>query len=344
MTESDFLAQRRLGIGGSDVASVLNLEPWGCARRLFYEKTGVEADYRLSGPQLQRGKDMEPLIAAMFARITGFRVEKQDAVPHPKLAFLRVNADLLVEDHEGNIGVAEIKDQDARVFAKSKREGIHLGYALQLQHGMIVWGLKFGYMVVHCVENWGNPIIWRVEEDLELQKMMVDACAEFWRRVVEDDIPDRLNARDHRCKTCTHRLVCDRDEDEYVVGAQRDESMAELMQQAVEANALAKQAADYYEDVKTLLAERLGERTAVESSGGRVYFKPQKRTTPYDSDAVKEVKDRVRELMVELFNQAKNDEFLASIYEPLATELGKIYTPKVSQSRPLRIYPPRRKK
>ena len=36
---------RRRGIGGSDWVDVLGIPPYGCARELWYEKTGTEPDY-----------------------------------------------------------------------------------------------------------------------------------------------------------------------------------------------------------------------------------------------------------------------------------------------------------
>ena len=61
-----FLADRLSGIGGSDVADVLSLEPWGCARRLYYEKRQVPPDYADESKEalFERGHVLEPLVAA----------------------------------------------------------------------------------------------------------------------------------------------------------------------------------------------------------------------------------------------------------------------------------------
>src|SRR5262245_38151315 len=40
-----FLEQRKLGIGGSDVAHLFNEPPYGCSRRLWLEKRGIPPDY-----------------------------------------------------------------------------------------------------------------------------------------------------------------------------------------------------------------------------------------------------------------------------------------------------------
>lgn len=42
LTEDEWLAYRRKGIGGSDVASALGLSPYRTKRELYYDKIGVE--------------------------------------------------------------------------------------------------------------------------------------------------------------------------------------------------------------------------------------------------------------------------------------------------------------
>lgn len=42
LTEDEWLAWRKKGIGGSDVAAALNLSPYRTARELYYDKIGVE--------------------------------------------------------------------------------------------------------------------------------------------------------------------------------------------------------------------------------------------------------------------------------------------------------------
>ena len=42
MTENDWLAWRKTGIGGSEAGIILGSNPYRTKRELFYEKTGVE--------------------------------------------------------------------------------------------------------------------------------------------------------------------------------------------------------------------------------------------------------------------------------------------------------------
>ena len=60
----DWLARRRKGIGGSDWQDVLGLDPWGCARRLWYDKRSTPHDFprRYTGA-MKRGHKLEALVA-----------------------------------------------------------------------------------------------------------------------------------------------------------------------------------------------------------------------------------------------------------------------------------------
>ena len=42
LTEDEWLAYRRKGIGGSDVASALGMSPYRTKRELYYDKIGVD--------------------------------------------------------------------------------------------------------------------------------------------------------------------------------------------------------------------------------------------------------------------------------------------------------------
>ena len=41
LSEEEWLAYRRKGIGGSDVAALLGISPWRTARDLFYDKLNI---------------------------------------------------------------------------------------------------------------------------------------------------------------------------------------------------------------------------------------------------------------------------------------------------------------
>ncbi len=67
-------------IGGSDLGSIVNAPPYGCARKLWYQKRAVEPDYEVPfRGHLLRGVKLEPLIVAEYVAKTGNKVRRRKA-------------------------------------------------------------------------------------------------------------------------------------------------------------------------------------------------------------------------------------------------------------------------
>lgn len=76
LTEEEWLSYRRRGIGGSDVAALLGISPWRTARDLYYDKLNVAAveDEEGNWVALEMGHLLEPLVAKIFERKTGYKI------------------------------------------------------------------------------------------------------------------------------------------------------------------------------------------------------------------------------------------------------------------------------
>lgn len=106
----EWLEQRESGIGGSEVASILNLSPYKSAVTLFYEKLGL-IDPPPATMAMRLGNLLEPAI------IEAFREEFPTiTVHHENLTFaslenprFRANPDAIIEDQNGNLSILEIK-------------------------------------------------------------------------------------------------------------------------------------------------------------------------------------------------------------------------------------------
>lgn len=83
LTEEEWLSYRRRGIGGSDVAALLGISPWRTARDLYYDKLNVAAveDEEGNWVALEMGHLLEPLVAKIFERKTGYKIYQITAHP-----------------------------------------------------------------------------------------------------------------------------------------------------------------------------------------------------------------------------------------------------------------------
>jgi predicted phage-related endonuclease len=233
-------AERAKGIGGSECASMFNAG-YGCERRLIMEKRGVPADYQRPKREediLERGTELEDVVAAKFERETGLKVRRQPSRVSRTHPHARVNMDrqivavdenylvqltqdkmtgmspleevLRPEEHIGP-GVLECKTINEWDFRRLLAEGFgkHEHYIFQLQHSLAVTGYKWG------VFAFLEPTWWQfVWFPMARNEML---CQEILRRVeatwqlIEDEsapLPEPLPAGDKRCSNCLWRKTC----------------------------------------------------------------------------------------------------------------------------------------
>lgn len=99
LSRDDWLAVRRTGIGGSDAAAAVGLNPYMSPLELWLDKTGRAEG--LSGPDPNDttsptywGTLLEPIVAASYTKQTGNKVRRVNAVlRHPTIPFMLANLD-----------------------------------------------------------------------------------------------------------------------------------------------------------------------------------------------------------------------------------------------------------
>ncbi len=272
-----FLAERATGIGGSDVASLFNIG-YGCQLRLWREKRGETPDFpRLETGAMKLGNILEPFFAAEYSRITERQVVSRGVARHPLHNELLVHVDRIIFGGERiDPGVLEIKAVSRAMFYKVKREGLPEDYVLQLQHGMLVTGLKWGAFAVGSRDS-GDLMHWDVPRNESFCQLILDAGPAFWARVENGPMPERLDIDDPRCQRCEYRTSCQgaalmeivKDID-YV----QDESLRSLVLDLVERKALKKEAEELVDESAEELKFRLGDRTMVAAAGVKIQYYP----------------------------------------------------------------------
>lgn len=151
MTEADWQEYRRnqKGFGGSDAATILNLNPYKSPFTLWLEKTGQIEPAKVENEYVEWGNLLEPLIREKFRRETGFEVfENHFVLEHDEHEFMVANIDGEVIDPQfSDRGILEVKTASDR-FAKDWEEGCPNHYMLQIQHYLAVTGYEYAYIAV----------------------------------------------------------------------------------------------------------------------------------------------------------------------------------------------------
>lgn len=108
MPESEWLEWRRKGLGGSDSSAVMGCSPFCTARDLYYDKRGIAPAIQEepNWVTLKVGHLLEPLVAEIFAKQTGYRVYQiQKMFRHPLYPFMQADVDYCPAGPPGPCGL-----------------------------------------------------------------------------------------------------------------------------------------------------------------------------------------------------------------------------------------------
>ena len=142
--------QNEKRIGGSDVATILNLNPYKSAFVLWLEKTGQIQPKPVENEYVEWGNILEPIIRDKFKRETGFKVFQNNFVlQHETHEFMIANVDGEVIDPAfgGKRGVLEIKTASERM-KNNWENGCPNNYMLQIQHYLACLNYEYAYVAV----------------------------------------------------------------------------------------------------------------------------------------------------------------------------------------------------
>ena len=279
------VVDRKLGIGGSDIASVLNQKPYGCARRLFYDKTDTKPDYEVPHNTLfDRGHVLEPEIIRRYEEETGLKVEPVETAVHPMIDWMRVNVDGIVVNPILGRGVFEAKSHGQYIFNRIKAEGLPVSHILQIHYGMMLHDCDWGAIGVLHPDTF-QFITFEVERDESIVKIIEEEGAKFWEMKSNGVKPERLPPSDKRCSTCVFRTQCqgqalldsfeDVDMDDIHDGSEHDE----LVNEWLDKREVLRVATMEEKELKTQVVDVMDAIPAMYSAGHRVVSKPQERVT-----------------------------------------------------------------
>jgi len=281
MDREQFLKERLTGLGGSDIHHLFNAEPYGCARKLWYEKTEQEPDYPVVASNvMKRGNKLEQLIRDEYSEITERKIRRVNRmITNDRLpwAMCHLDAEIVSIDDRGT-GILECKSVGRPMYYKIKDDGIPDSWIFQMQHYLLTTDRQWGSYAILWADNW-EFIHFDIEADKELQHSIVEAGESFWRKVENGPAPERLDAKDKRCSNCEFRNTCQGEQLMKLAKVESDDipfddSLDVLMGEYATLKDLQQEAAELLDGKKREIQETLGDRVLVDCTGFRIYYKP----------------------------------------------------------------------
>ena len=191
LSRDEWLTVRRQGIGSSDAAAAVGLNPYKSQLQLWMEKTGRDGAWPGVGAQVDRSPRywaplLEPIVAAPSTRRSGHRVRRVNAVlQHPEHPWMLANIDREV------VGASDVQILECKTAgihgARLWRDGVPEYVQLQVMHQLAVTGKQAADVAVLLG---GQELqVFRIERDDTLIAQLVALEQQFWGYVERDQEP-----------------------------------------------------------------------------------------------------------------------------------------------------------
>ncbi|WP_257250943.1 YqaJ viral recombinase family nuclease [Burkholderia cepacia] len=279
LSREDWLAVRRTGIGGSDAAAAVGLNPYMSPLELWLDKTG-RAD-GLPGPDPDDtssptywGMLLEPIVAASYTKQTGNRVRRINAVlRHPTIPFMLANLDREI------VGVPDVQILECKTAGEFGvrlwREGVPEYVQIQVQHQLAVTGKSAADVAVLIC---GQALeIHRIERDDGLIARLIELEARFWR-FVESDTPPPADGSESADRALRH-LYPGHGE---TIDFSDDQRLSSVFADLVTVRAEIETRQQLEAQFKQAIQEAMGDATRALFETGSVSFKRSKDSTSID--------------------------------------------------------------
>ena len=193
LPREDWLAVRKGGIGSSDAAAAIGLNPYKSQLELWLEKTGRDGSLPKLDPHDEEspaywGNILEPIVALHYSKRSGHRVRRINAVlqhPDADLHWMLANIDREV------VGAADVQILECKTAgingAKLWKEGVPEYIQLQVMHQLAVTGKQAADVAVLIC---GQELqIHRIERDETMITQLIALEAQFWEWVKTEQEP-----------------------------------------------------------------------------------------------------------------------------------------------------------
>lgn len=268
---------RMSGIGGSDAAAILGLNPWKTPLQLAREKLGLESGFG-GNEATHWGNRLEDIVGREYALRTGKKITRLNRTlrlkEHP---YIMGHIDRrIVGDH----AVLECKNVGLRMAPEWGEEGtdsVPPHYAVQGQHYLMFPEVS-EYCDFAALIGGQEFRIYNMLPDRELQDMILQAEIKFWQMLQRGELPDPLNGVD-----CQYRWKAENEASVYAsddVIAWHEELMA--------ATASAKELEEKIEDLQFKIKKFMGAKSVLlDRDGKKLRTWKEQKTAGFDEESFK---------------------------------------------------------
>ena len=312
LSREEWLEWRRCGIGGSDAAAILGISPFRTARDLYYDKLGIAVDQDESNwVALEMGNLLEPLVARIFAKKTGLKIEKWKAMfRHPQYPWMLADLDYVALLPDGKKAILEIKTTNYNAKDRwwyNGQEVVPVYYESQGRHYMAVMNIDRVYFCCLYGNTEDEAIIRHIDRDQEYEAELVMLEEIFWKENVLAKVPPPYTEDGDLILESLRKQHGPSERDAPTMEMSMKQASLvkrylELQQQAEQFSSETKDTEKEMKQVKALIIESLGNsRAATFEDAGTAYtvsYNPIRKT-----GITKENLERMKEVYPEIYSE-----------------------------------------
>lgn len=275
----EWLKIRKQGIGGSDVAAIMGLSPWGSPYKVWADKV-LDISENISGkPAVQWGNILEPVVGNHYQELHKDRkIRRLNAVCRSiARPWAQASLDYEIEDKDLGWGILEIKTAGLR-SADKWDDGVPLFYQTQITHYMSVTGRTFADVAVLIGgSDYREYRILRDENDIKVVNEYVD---NFWHENVENGIEPDVIGIDNSVLFQGHKSS----DGEMIIADSHLDNLISLWQSYKDQD---KTIVSKEKEIEAKIKQAIGNARGVDSSIGKVTWIRSK-SNRLDTKALKE--------------------------------------------------------
>lgn len=189
------LEARKSGLGGSDMATVLGINPFKTAYQLFFEKTGQWSE-DIGGDDPERpafwGNVFEDAIATGYETRTQRKVRRKNTTLRHKMHdFIIGHVDRIVTGDNRGLEIKNVSLHMSPKWGPDRSDKVADYYVPQCATYMMLTG--YPVWDVAAVFGGNDLRIYTLERDKELEEMIIDAAHNFWTNHVLKNIAPEMD-------------------------------------------------------------------------------------------------------------------------------------------------------
>lgn len=267
--ELPWSAQRRTGIGGSDVAAILGMNPWRRPIDVYLEKMG-RAEPQVENAAMRWGKLLEPVIADDYARRHGVQLRELSLTMRDWMRpwHLATVDRVLGDPAEVIIEIKSRGDARRRDYGPDGTDAIP-----QADYCQVAWymhALDVPAAVLVVLFNGRDIQEHPIKRDHQIEQDMIEQVDSWWQsHIVEDRAPEPDGSDSY-----SDYLARIADESEgYQTPSERDMSEVRALR---ELECLARTVSAARDKLRQRVGSRIGSASGWELAEGKLSFRQQR--------------------------------------------------------------------